>query len=59
MADMAMRREGNIPGNLAQPSLFCPSRCGDHGILWGGHNYLPSPSGITHPGNFKGPSRVS
>ena len=51
-------KEGNLPRNLAQPSL-CPSHRGDLGILWGGHNCLPSPSGITHPGNFKGHSRVS
>ena len=52
------KKEGNLLGNLAQPSL-CPSRCGDHGIFWGGHDCLPSPSGITHPGNVKGPSRLS
>ena len=52
------KKEGNLPGNLAQPSL-CPSRCGDHGIFWGGHNCLPSPNGIMHPGNFKGSSGVS
>ena len=34
VADMATRRKGNLLGNLTQPSLH-PSRCGDHGILWG------------------------
>ena len=51
-------KEGNLPRNLEQPSL-CPSHRGDLGILWGGHNCLPSPSGITHPGNFKRPFRES
>ena len=34
------KKEGNLPGNLAQPSL-CPSCCGDHEIFLG-RTRLPS-----------------
>ena len=52
----------NIPSVLEPQGLSCSDgKCPDGMTIthWAQGRLLPSPSGITHPGNFKGPSRVS
>ena len=60
VADMAARRKRETYRDILHNHHFVPAAVETmHEIFWGGHDCLPSPSGITHPGNFKGPSRVS
>ena len=56
VADMATKRKKEIYWEISHSHHFIPAAVETMGSF--GEN-LPSPSGITHPCNFKGPSRVS